>query len=123
MTTTRRALLGGGLATAASAAFASPPSVAEGEGQTILCAGAEPPVIRWVEDHGLDPNTLSKRVDLNPDGTVTLHRFVTDADGHRVLVGGPACWHCGRSDDGAPRAATEPVTVNPRRPFPVSPQP
>lgn len=59
----------------------------------------------WLTEHDVDPTDLKREVELNDDGTVTVHRFVKDAAGHFVV--------------GNDEAQTEDVVITPHRPFPV----
>lgn len=60
----------------------------------------------WVREHGQVPEDLSRRVDLNDDGSITLHAFVRASNGKPMIV----------NDE----VATEPVTIIPARPIPLA---
>lgn len=63
------------------------------------------PLIKWCEDHDLDPSEYRRWAEQQPDGSVVLERYVRGADGGFI-----------RRPDGGLATTVERVT--PSRPFP-----
>ena len=85
--------------------------------QTLELQGGQDAIIDWLIEHDLDPLDYRCTVTLDDDGTVTLRRYVRDADG-QIIIGDPhACPTCGRGEPEQP--LTEDVVVTPKRPFPA----
>lgn len=72
--------------------------------RTVTITGADPDIMAWVTDHGLDPHHLTKTVTFNDDGTITFQRILRQ-DRKPLIVDN--------------EMATRAVTVTPHRPFPL----